>query len=250
MEALLQDKIKKVCEAIREAKHCVVFTGAGISVESGIAPFRGEGGVYNELDPDNLQYKNYINNPTKSWKTIKQLLFKAGDGYQPNKAHQVIGKLEEAGMVKAVITQNIDNLHQEGGTNVIYELHGNGKNFVCTKCGHMDEFDAVEIDVDFPICSKCGELTKPDFTFFGEDLPMDQFDGAIKHVNECDLMILVGTSGEVYPAAQLPVHSKGNGATIIEINTESSAYTYQIVDTIIQGKAGEVFSLIESELFE
>lgn len=245
----MENRIKKVVETIKNAKHCVIFTGAGVSVESGIPPFRGEGGIYNDLDTNDLRLSTYISKPIKSWKTIKQMLFKAGHDYKHNKAHEVIAKLEEAGYCKAVITQNIDNLHQEAGTKTIYELHGNGKTFVCTKCGHHDNFQEVDIDVDFPTCSKCDYLTKPNFTFFEEGLPTDQYEGAIEHIRKCDLIILVGTSGEVFPAANMPLHAKKNGATVIEINPDITFFTPKIVDIIINGKASVVFSLLEKEMF-
>lgn len=245
----MENKIKHIAKAIKYAKHCVIFTGAGISVESGIPPFRGEGGIYNDLDTDDLRLSTYLTKPIKSWKTIKQMLFKAGKGYKPNRAHDVIAKLERAGYCKAVITQNIDNLHQEAGTKVIYELHGNGKTFVCTNCKHHDDFDSVDIDVDFPVCSQCGSLTKPNFTFFEENLPTDQYEGAVEHIQKCDLIILVGTSGEVFPAANMPLYAKKNGASVIEINPDMTFFTPKIVDVIINGKAGEVLGLIENELF-
>ena len=232
-------QIEIVADKIKKAKHLVVFTGAGVSVESGIPTFRGNGGVYNDLDMSHLQLEKYKAKPAECFKTIKKLFSKTGDKAEPNDGHKIIGKWESEGIVKSVITQNVDNLHQEGGSKIVYELHGNGKDLVCLSCGNIDHFEGL-VEIDYPKCSICGKTSKPGFTFFGEQLPTEPLSKSIEEVEKCDVMIIIGCSGEVYPAAGLPMKAKTNNAFIIEINPNISHYTGRIADITLSGKSGDI----------
>lgn len=234
-----QEKLDKVIDFIKNSKHCVVFTGAGISVESGIAPFRGEGGTWGKFDPKILELSYFKANPNEAWEMIKSRF--VGEDVKPNTAHKVIALMEKEGIIKSIITQNVDNLHQIAGSENVIELHGNAHSLVCMECGDERPLSKEEILGDIRLCSSCGGTLKPNFTFFGENLPVDAITIGHNEALKCDLMILVGTSGEVYPAASLPRIAKDNGAKIIEINPDISNYSITVTDEYIGDKSGGAF---------
>lgn len=232
--------MKQAAEWITKSKHLCAFTGAGISVESGIPAFRGEDGIWNEYDPDILDINNYLHDPETTWPIIRKLFYQFFTEALPNAAHRLISDLESRGILKAVITQNIDNMHQEAGSKNVIEYHGNSYWMVCTECGERTEFDVKLLSSDVPRCEKDKAVLKPDFVFFAEAIPEKAAHNAVVEAGKTDIMLMIGTTGEVMPASMLPRMAKNAGAKIIEINTEKSLYTDDITDIFLQGKAGEV----------
>ena len=244
----MENKIKEVVEIIKKSKRTTAFTGAGISVESGIPPFRGDGGLWNKYDPIVLDLNYFYNNPKESWSVIKEIFYDFFGTAKFNRAHEVLAEMEKQNYLSAVITQNIDNLHQEAGSEVVHEFHGNSKTLVCTSCGKKYTVKDEIFKKLPPKCKECGHLLKPDFIFFGEGIPQIAYQKSIEASQNSDVFIVIGSTGEVVPASQMPFIAKQNGAKIIEINPNESKYTSQITDIFLQGKAGEVLDEVMSRL--
>ncbi len=242
------DKIKKAAKLIINSRHCVAFSGAGISVESGIPPFRGKNGLWNKYNPIFLETNYFIANPLYSWKMIKEIFYDFFGKAKPNKAHYTLAKWEKSGLIKTIITQNIDNLHQEAGSKNVIEFHGTSKILTCVNCSKKYDVKLINFEKLPPLCKKCGGLLKPDFVFFSEPIPQQALDNSIKEATEADLMILIGTSGEIMPASQIPYIAKEKGAKIIEINIEKSNYTNSITDVFLEGKATEIFTKLDKNI--
>lgn len=243
------NEIRQAAELIRNAKHLTVFTGAGISIESGIPPFRGESGIWNKYDPSILELHRYLSAPEEVWPVIREIFFNFFTNAKPNEAHNILAKWENKGIVKAIITQNIDNLHQLAGNKVVIEFHGNSNYFICVEdASHISELNEIDFDVSYPTCPKCGHLTKPSFIFFGEQIPVVAFKESDFHARKTDVMIIIGSTGEVIPAANVPWNAKRSGAKIIEVNPESSAFTNTITDLYLNGKAFDVLKLVDQNL--
>lgn len=229
-------------EKLLNSKHAIAFTGAGISVESGIPPFRGEHGIWNKYDPQSLDIDFFFRKPHESWEVIREVFYGFFGDAKPNMAHIMLAKLEEHGILKAVITQNIDNLHQEAGSKVVVEYHGNSKQLECTKCDNKFSV-SKELLESIPVyCNKCNSLMKPGFVFFGEAIPQASHFLSVEHARQTDLVIIVGAQGEVFPAANIPYEAKRNGAFIVEVNPNESVFTRDITDLHIPMKAGEAFA--------
>ena len=241
-------KLKDAAEILIYSTHTTVFTGAGISVESGIPPFRGSNGLWSKYDPTFLEIHYFLNNPAESWILIKEIFYDFMGKAEPNPAHYAIAELEKLGIVKAVITQNIDNLHQKAGSKVVFEFHGTTKYLTCMKCGKKWEYFPELLEQIPPRCPECGGLLKPDFVFFGESIPEPANSLSFKEAEIADVFLVVGTTGEIYPAALIPQIAKTNGATIIEVNISPSKYTNTITDIFLQGKAGEVLPSLVDEV--
>ncbi len=228
------DTIELAAQAIKRAKHLVAFTGAGISVESGIPPFRGEGGLWNQYDPVVLELSYFHQNPRDSWKAIREIFYSNFANRTPNDAHYFLAELERRGKLKWLVTQNIDDLHFRAGSRNLSEYHGNSRLLVCTKSGEKVNADSIDLqglsDDQLPPCSPAGGIYKPDFIFFGEGIPPLAAATSQREAEACDTMLITGSTGEVYPAAAIPHHAKAGGATIIEINPEISAFSTSIAD--------------------
>ncbi len=240
----LSKNIGEAAELVSKAKFLTAFTGAGISVESGIPPFRGAQGLWNKYDPQVLDLDYFHAYPEESWKVIKEIFYDFFGSARPNPAHDALARLEELGMLQCVITQNIDNLHQAAGNSVVYEFHGNSQKLVCTGCGRHFEVADVSFDQLPPLCPDCHALIKPDFIFFGEAIPTQAYQASMAAARKTDVLIVIGSTGEVMPANQIPVMAKHNGATIIEVNPEPSRYTRLITDLHLIGNAGEIMSAL------
>lgn len=236
----MRNKIETAAEIIKLSKKTTAFTGAGISVESGIPPFRGKNGLWSKYDPIILELDYFKSKPEESWKVIKKIFYDFFGKAKPNTAHNVLAKMEAKGLLNSVITQNIDNLHYKAGSKNVYEFHGNSNNFVCLKCGEKFKLADIVLTDNPPYCEKCGGLLKPDFIFFGEGIPAKAYSASIEAANTSNVFLLIGTTGEVMPASQIPFLAKQNGAKIIEVNTEMSNYTNSITDIFLQGKATEI----------
>ena len=234
------NKINEAAGIINGSSYTFAFTGAGISVESGIPPFRGENGLWGKYDPKVLDLGYFHEKPEESWKVIREIFYEYFGKSIPNKAHKVLAEMESKNLLQGIITQNIDNLHQEAGSNEVYEFHGNMKKLLCIDCGRY--FDVSEINLENlpPSCSACGGLLKPDFIFFGEGIPPQAYQKSMEAAQKAEVVIIIGTTGEVMPAAQIPYIAKQNGAKVIEVNTEPSKFTSAITDIYLEGKATKV----------
>ena len=243
-----QEKIKEAARILSGAKKIVGFTGAGTSAESGIPPFRGEGGIWNKYDPNALDIEYYFRHTQESWNIIREVFYNYfnNQNVKPNLGHEILAKWEQEGRLSCVITQNIDDLHTVAGNKTVHEFHGNMSRFVCTKCGSKFPAKEIRMTEKPPRCEKCGGLLKPDFIFFGEGIPEDAYYGSVNAAENCDAFIIIGTSGQVSPANMIPGIAKRHGAKIIEINLEPSTYTNYITDIYLQGKSGEILPAIDA----
>jgi NAD-dependent deacetylase len=240
-------QIKAAASLIRSAKYLTAFTGAGISVESGIPPFRGEGGLWSKYDPRMLELDNFLAHPETAWPVIREIFYDNFGKARPNKAHEVLAAWEGQGLLKTLITQNIDNLHYLAGSRNIVEFHGNSRLLVCLACGQRVEAGPALLKTLPPRCS-CGGVYKPDFVFFGEGIPQSAHARSQDAARRTDVMLVVGSTGEVYPAALVPRWALEAGAKIIEINPAASEFTSSVSDIRVPLKAAEAFGLIEKEL--
>ncbi|MCK5068438.1 MAG: hypothetical protein KAR16_13410, partial [Bacteroidales bacterium] len=168
---------------------------------------------------------------------------------RPNPAHYLLARLEREGMLRAVITQNIDNMHHEAGNSKVIEYHGNSKWLKCSQCGERYEISTISLDLLPPRCKEDREVLKPDFVFFGEGIPPDAASRSVEEISGADVLLIVGTTGEVMPAGMLPSIAKSNGATVIEINPSRSSFTDTLTDLFLQGPAGQISSELDSYLF-
>ncbi len=241
--------ISEAVKLIRKSKYMVAFTGAGISVESGIPPFRGAGGLWNTTHPIFLEIEYFRNKPLQSWQKIKEVFYdKLGDA-EPNKAHEILAKMEKRSFLESVITQNIDHLHQKAGSKYVYELHGTYKQLVCMECG--SEYDLSFADLNFlpPTCFVCKGILKPDMVFFNEPIPQFAKKRSFDEARKTDLLLIIGTNAEVLPAAEIPEAAKKTGAKIIEINIKPSPFTHTVTDVYIEARAVEAMEEIGKQLY-
>jgi NAD-dependent deacetylase len=223
----------EAAKIIKSSKKCIALTGAGISAESGIPTFRSKGGLWNSYDPTiYASIDTFMQDPSKYW-SIRGEFIRNYNDYSPNPGHYALTGLEKVGIVKCIITQNIDGLHKKAGSKKVLEIHGSLREIFCISCSK--EYTAPDVPSgDVPKCS-CGGVLKPNTVLFGEELPPAVIAEADEYAGTCDVMLLLGTSAMVYPAAYLPVTAKSNGATIIEINLENS---FKNSDIVIEEKAG------------
>lgn len=233
---------------IKKAKRVTAFTGAGISVESGIPPFRGENGLWNKYDPGFLDIDFFNTQPLKSWILIKEIFYDFFGKANPNRAHYGLVELEKADYLKTIITQNIDNLHQLAGSKEVYEYHGNSRELVCTNCHRLYLAKEFNLDNLPPVCPVCKNILKPNFIFFGEQIPEPAQSKSLLETKLSDVFLLIGTTGEIMPASTLPYLAKQNGAKIIEININTSNYTNEITDIFLKGKATEMVDKLVKEI--
>jgi len=234
----MMDPYRLAADAIKSAASAVAVTGAGISAESGIPTFRGHGGIWEKFPPDEYAtIEAYNRNPEKVWKFWCDLATTLAD-CKPNPAHHSLAELERMGKLTAVVTQNVDNLHQDAGSQNVIEYHGNARWLVCPRCRHRDPLDLSQHGSTPPYCF-CGTLMKPDVVMFGEAIPSEALVQSALLVEKCNVLIVVGTSAQVYPAARLPVLAHQHGAFIIEANIEETDFTYTVTNALLKGPAGE-----------
>jgi len=228
--------LRDAADIIAGASYLTAFTGAGISVESGIPPFRGPDGIWTSYDPKILDIDFFRSNPERSWPAVKEIFYLFFGKALPNYAHVFLAEQEKAGRLKVLITQNIDDLHFRAGSRNVVEFHGNSRRLVCMSCRKMVDASGPILDEPVPTCS-CGGILKPDFIFFGERIPEEAITAADSAVRKTDAMIVIGSTGEVYPAASYPEEAKRRGALIIEINPRESNFTRKITDIFIPMKS-------------
>ena len=248
MENDFQDLIKKLQEYIDESDNIVFFGGAGVSTESGIPDFRSQDGLYYQqwkYPPETIISHSFFMEKTAEFYEFyrKKLIIK---GVAPNAAHLKLAELEKKGKLKAVITQNIDGLHQAAGSKCVFELHGSVMRNFCMNCGAPYGIDAIcdsENSQDkLPHCTKCGGLIKPDVVLYEEGLDNNVITGAISALSKADMLIIGGTSLVVYPAAGLIDYFHGNRLVLINKSETSSDSR---ADLVIRYPIGEVLSSIK-----
>jgi NAD-dependent protein deacetylase/lipoamidase len=243
----MPSRILKTARLIAQGQNVVALTGAGVSVESGIPPFRGKDGVWEKFDP--VEYAHidaFIENPEKVWREFLALLKNTLDPATPNAAHRGLARLEALGVLDTIITQNVDGLHQMAGNTDVIEFHGTFAAYRCMECGARRTSRRIDTSCILPRCA-CGGIFRPECVFFGEPIPTQLLRRSEQTATECDIMLVIGTSAVVQPAALMPVLAKESGARIIEINTERTPLTGQVSDLFIEGLAGDVISrLVEA----
>ena len=240
--------ISQAAQKIKDGSRAVAFTGAGISVESGIPPFRGPDGLWSRYDPQVLDLSYFQRHPADSWRVIKEIFYDFFGAAQPNPAHEALARLESAGILHGVITQNIDNLHQEAGSQDVIEFHGTSRRLTCLSCQQTLQFQSELFSTMPPSCPDCGGLLKPDFIFFGEGIPPQAYQRSQEETQLADVWLVVGTTGEIMPASMLPIEAHKNDKLIIEVNLHPSNYTDTITDIFLQGKASEVLKALSDEI--
>jgi len=247
-EVNMDDLIKQAAEDLAAAGKVTALTGAGISTESGIPPFRGKGGLWERFDPMEIAHIDALmRDPAKVWTILVKEMKAIMDTANPNDGHKGLAKLEEMGKLKTIITQNIDGLHQAAGNSDVIEFHGTFAWQRCMDCSRKYETRKVDVSEIPPRCS-CGGVLRPDAVFFGEMIPQDAMWRSRQIASDCDLMLVVGTSAVVHPAALMPVIAKESGAKVVEINPERTPLTDDISDYLIMGAAGDVMNRLIAEL--
>ena len=242
--------IERVAAFIASAKKVVVFTGAGISTESGIPDFRSPGGIWARYDPDEFTYQMFVSSHEirkKHWKFFEEsgLTMQA----QPNLAHYAIAELEKIGKLDCIITQNVDELHQKAGNSPekVIQVHGDMSRVKCLSCGRISPMsearERVRRGEEVPYCESCGGILKPDGVFFGEPLPAWELSEATTRARNCDLCIVIGSSLVVYPAAFMPQYAVQSGAKLVIINRDPTDLD-RSADIRIHESAGETMSKI------
>ena len=233
----------EIAKKIIDSGSCVVLSGAGISAESGIPTFRSKGGMWEKYDPAVYASIEVFNrDPSKYW-TIRGDFIRKYDDLEPNPAHTALAELEQKGFISQVITQNIDGLHKKAGSLNVIELHGSLREIYCLSCRR--EYLAPHIPEGLPPLCKCGGVLKPNTVLFGEQLPPDALESAYQAAMTCRIMLVIGTSAVVYPAAALPGLAKKNGAMIVEINIEKA---FADADLVILEKAGTALPRLAAEV--
>ncbi len=241
---------ERLAELIAASQPCVVLTGAGISTESGIPDFRSPGGLWERFDPlDYGSLDSFRANPARTWEFYGPR-FAMLTQAEPNPAHHALAELERAGVVQAVVTQNIDRLHARAGSRDVIEVHGSIQTSSCSRCGAAYELDhvlpALERD-GVPRCDRCGAVLKPDVVFFGELLPPAAIDRATELAAGAGLLLVVGSSLEVYPVAELPSATLRGGGSLAVVNRGPTAWDRR-ASLRIEGRAGEVLPAVAAAL--
>jgi NAD-dependent deacetylase len=240
---------RKLLDRLTSANAVAVLTGAGISAESGVPTFWGNEGLWTKFKPEELaNFDAFIKNPDLVWEWYayrKKLIAEV----KPNPGHYALAQMEKLFQEFAVITQNIDNLHQRAGSRRVYELHGNIERNYCINCGRRYRNDELVLAASAPRCVDCNELIRPDVVWFGEVLPTDQWESADRASRNADVFFSIGTSAIVYPAASLPLMAKESGAYVVEINAEVTPLSDTANESLI-GKAGEILPRLVKTLRE
>jgi NAD-dependent deacetylase len=239
-EEELTELIREAVAILQASRYGVAFTGAGISVESGIPPFQGENGLWSRYDPIFLDIEFFRRKPAASWKKIKEIFYETLSKAEPNGAHYFLSILQKRGILESIITLNIDSLHQMAGSKNVLQLHGSIKKLICMECA--SEYDISFTDLNFlpPTCYICKGLLKPAIVFFNEPLPKHTVEQCFEEVRKADVLLIIGTDGEAFPASQIPMMAKDNGASIIEINIRKSHFSDTFTDVFLEGPAVEI----------
>ena len=240
---------------IASCRYVTALTGAGLSVESGIPPFRGPGGLWTKYgEPDNRGYQRFLEDPKGWWEARLRgdnvrPESRSFDTAAPNSGHYALVDLEDMGILKYIITQNVDSLHSTAGTKNVAEIHGNRYKLRCIECCARFSQGSLPLDDLPPRCPECGGIVKSDGVGFGEPIPRDVLDVCYRESTQSDCMLILGTSGVVYPAAQLPIIAKQRGAYLIEVNSHETELT-PLCNLTLRGQTGELLPRVVSRTRE
>lgn len=238
-----ESSLRSAAALVRAARRGVAFTGAGASAESGHRTYRGEDGLWKEYDPVKVaSIANFLRDPAAYWE-VARVRWQSYVTAVPNPGHLALAALEAAGHLAAVVTQNVDGLHRAAGSRRVIELHGNGTSVRCLDCGAIEARADVQARLATelpPRCLRCrGSHLKPQAVFFGEPLPPAAIEEAYALARGCDLMLVVGSSLAVYPAAYIPRQAQREGAPLVIVNAEPTPLD-GVADAVIHGRAGEI----------
>jgi NAD-dependent deacetylase len=248
----MDDDLDAAARCLVEARYVIALTGAGLSVESGIPPFRGPNGLWTKYgEPPMNGYERFLANPRKAWEDRlnpsgpMRELWQALTDAEPNAGHRALVELEDMDIVRATITQNVDNLHRMAGSRRLLEIHGNATLIRCIQCVTRFERDEIDYAVLPPSCPLCNGMLKSDTVSFGEPIPADVLTACGEEAEHADCMIVAGTSATVYPAAGFPMAIAERGGDLIEVNPYPSELT-ALCRVTLTGAAGEVLpALVE-----
>jgi NAD-dependent deacetylase len=250
------DSIARAARIMRGARHTVALVGAGLSAESGIPTFRGTGGLWTKFGEPTIDgWELFRRDPAAWWEDAISRRSQGSEfataiaAAKPNAGHLAMAELEQMGKLAHIITQNVDNLHQEAGSTAITEIHGNRLKVRCMNCGGRDLLARISLDRLPPLCAECGGVLKNDTVMFGEPIPADALQECYRQAALADAFLVVGTSAVVYPAAEFPVMAKRRGAPLIEVNPEETPLS-GMADVVVRGPAGESLPAIVALLQE
>jgi len=250
----LRRDIEAAAKLLAGARHVVALTGAGMSVESGIPPFRGPGGLWTKYgEPPMNGYERFLADPAAAWRERlspsgpMRELWETLHRAQPNPGHLALVQLEELGILKHLITQNVDNLHLTAGSHKVAEIHGNATLVRCIECVARYQRGEISYEQLPPTCPRCGGILKSDTVSFGEPIPPDVLQRCFEQTEDCDCMIVAGTSATVYPAAQFPLDVRRRGGHLIEVNLYESELT-AIASVSLRGESGSVLPALVAQL--
>ena len=252
LELSERENIKKAAELLTNSKNSIVLTGAGISTESGIPDFRGEGGIWDKYKPEIYgDIESFLKDPSKFWKMAEDIaptLFNA----EANPGHFALAELEKMKIIKAIITQNVDELHQKAGAVIVYEVHGNINRFTCLGCRASYNKDQVLNKLkrrkrSSPLCDYCGMPLKPSVVLFGEDLPKFEKYMSVDLAKKADVMLIAGSSLTVAPICDLPVYTLSGGGKLIIVNDQPT-HLDDKAEIVLNNKTGTILPLIVEEI--
>jgi NAD-dependent deacetylase len=247
--------VGRLAELFLSTQRAVVFTGAGVSTESGIPDFRSPDGLWDRFDPSEFTYRNFIGSPEgrrRYWE-LGRVTYPVIRAARPNPAHVALAELHRLDRLDCCITQNIDDLHQRAGLPAerVIELHGNATRTRCLECGEAYTRDEVHAWIDaggaLPTCPVCGGIVKPTTVLFGEAMPAAELREAERRARAADLFVVLGSSLVVYPAAYMPAHAKHAGATLVIVNLEPTPLD-GLADLVIREKAGATMAAVLSHV--
>ena len=239
--------VARLAELLEHRRPCVVLTGAGISTESGIPDFRSEEGIWARYDPAEVAHIDSLRrDPARVWE-FYGLRLEALDGAQPNDGHRALAELEERGWVRAVVTQNVDGLHQRAGSREVVQVHGSLREAECIHCGARVPMADALASLPLPACPDCGEVLKPGVVMFGEPLPAHAIQRAQQLAAEADLLLVVGSSLEVHPIAALPGETLGTGGALAIVNRGGTPWDSR-AELVLDAGAGEALSALAAAL--
>lgn len=238
-------------EMLEQSKHTVAFTGAGISADSGVPTYRGAGGMWNTYDPEkyaNIEY--FHKDPSYYWQFFRDVRYPALSQARPNKAHQALAALERMGRLQAVITQNIDGLHQAAGSGEVLELHGSTRVYACMQCraefSMQRAYELVQAQLP-PACPQCAGLIRPGTVMFGEALPSHALRKAEEQALQADLFLCMGSSLVVQPAASFPVLARQHGAWLVIVNKDPTPLD-DMADLVLHQNVGQALAPVVRSL--
>lgn len=248
--ASLDSAIREAAALLAASHHAVALTGAGLSAESGIPTYRGTGGVWTRFGEPTIDgWELFRADPARWWREVidhaseGSEFARAIESAQPNSAHIAMARLEQLGRLAHVITQNIDNLHEDAGSRAVTEIHGNRRRVRCMNCGSREPLAMISLTHLPPSCPECGGVLKNDTVMFGEPIPDDALRMCYRQAAAADLFLVVGTSAVVYPAASFPIMARERGVPLIEINPEPTELSH-LATVVIRATAGAALPAI------